>query len=211
MGKSIYLIAFIALVAIFSVTFFSIQLHDNQTFYNINEQLRQIQLESQFETIFFSLDMNNEAYCEARNIQLSLVTSRLEKLNYELLAQKDPFSESYISTKKAFLMTNLLLYYNVIKTNQECGKNIIPVLYFYSEDKSCEVECRTIETQLEKLKIDCPNLRVFAFPYNWSEFEFSKVLEKEFNIEKSGTVIINNKKFDSITDQEELESAVNCN
>ncbi len=211
MGKSIYLIAFIALIAIFSVTFFSIKLHDNQTFYNINEQLRQIQLENQFETIFSSLEGDTEIYCEARNIQLSLITSRLEKLNFELIAQKDPFSESYISTKKSFLMTNLLLYYNVIKSNQDCDNNIIPVIYFYAEDKSCEVECRTIENQLEKLKINCPNLRVFAFPYNWDQFEFSKIIEKEFEVEKAGTIIINDKRFDALTSQQDLINALNCN
>lgn len=211
MGKSIYVIAFIALVAIFFVTIFSVKIYEDQTFYSINEQLRQIQLESQFETIFYDLVDNPNAYCEGRNIQISLSTKRLELLDLELKAQKESFLGNYIPTKKAFLITNLLLYYNVIKTNKECGNSIIPVIYFYAEDNSCDVECRTIENQLEKLKINCPNLRVFAFPYNWDQFEFSKIIEKEFEVEKAGTIIINDKRFDALTSQQDLINALNCN
>jgi len=211
MGKSIYVIAFIALVAIFFVTIFSIKVYEDQTFYNINEQLRQIQLESQFETIFYDLVADSNAYCEGRSIQIALNTKRLEILDVELKAQKESFLGNYIPTKRAFLITNLLLYYNVIKTNKECGDYVVPVIYFYAEDNSCDIECGAIENQLEKLKLTCPEIRVFAFPYNWDQFEFSKIIEKEFDVNKAGTVLINGKKFDSVTPQEELISAVNCN
>ncbi len=211
MGKSIYLIAFVALVAIFFVTIFSIKAYEDQTFYLINEQLRQIQLENQFDLIFSSLNDNPVVYCEARSIQISNNSRRLEQLDLELKSQRESFLGNYVQTKKAFLITNLLLYYNVIKMNEDCGQTIKPIVYFYAEDKSCDVECGAMQNQLEKLKLSCENARVFAFPYNWDQFEFSSVIEKEFDVKKSGTIIIGNKKFEQVTSQEELELALNCN
>lgn len=211
MGKSVYLIAFVALVAIFFVTIFSIKMYEDQVLYNINEQLRQIQLDNQFESIIYDLVENPEVYCEARNIQLSNNSRKLERLDLELKVQRDVFLGNYSQTKRAFLMTNLLLYYNVVKVNNECDENIIPVIYFYSEGKDCEVECGAMENQLENLKNYCDSLRVFAFPFNWEHFEFSRVLEREFGVTKPGTIIINENKFDSVVPQRELENALNCN
>ncbi|MDD3083692.1 MAG: hypothetical protein PHP82_01585 [Candidatus ainarchaeum sp.] len=211
MGKSIFLIAFVALVAIFLVMTFSIKSYEDYTFYSINEELRQIQLENQFESLFYDLIENPNAYCEGRTVQVFLTTKRIELLDLELKAQKESFLGNYVSTKRAFLMTNLLLYYNVVKLNKDCNSSIKPIIYFYAEDNSCDVECGAMENQLEKLKLFCPEIRIFAFPFEWDQFVFSKILEKEFGVEKAGTIIINNQKFDSVVKQELLEQALNYN
>lgn len=211
MGKSIYIVAFVALVAIFFVTIFSIKSYEDQTMYNINEQLRQIHLDNQLESILSDLVDNPEVYCEARKLQFQNNVEMLGTLDRELRAQRESFLGNYIQTKRSFLMTNILVYYNVNKLNKECGEEINPVFYFYSEGKDCEVECGAMEGQLQKLKQDCENVWVFAFPFNWEHFEFSRILEKEFNITKPGTIIINEQKFDRVVDQRELMNALECN
>jgi len=210
MGKSIYLIAFISLFAIFLVTMFFVNAYETQVFSSIDSELRQIQLENQFESLFYDLVDDPNAYCEGRSVQVALTTKRLELLDRELRAQKESFLGDYVPTKKSFLMTNLLLYYNVVKLNNECQSSIKPIIYFYAEDKSCEIECTTIESQLERLKEKCPDVRVFAFPFNWDEFVFSKIIENEFNVKKAGTIIVDGRKFDSIQKQNVLEEALGC-
>ncbi|MDD4251413.1 MAG: hypothetical protein PHX27_04445 [Candidatus ainarchaeum sp.] len=211
MGKSIYVIAFVALVAIFFVTIFFIKSYEDNIFYSINNELRQIQLENQFESLFFDLIDEPSAYCEGREIQVSLSAKRLDLLDVELKAQRESFLGNYIPTKRSFLMTNMILLYSILKLDVDCDSVIKPVIYFYAEDNSCDIECGAMQNQLEQLKVSCPTARIFAFPFQWEEFVFSNIIEKEFDVNKAGTIIINNQKFDSIVKQEILEQALNCN
>jgi hypothetical protein len=212
MGKSIYLIAVIAILAIFLVVTFSMKSYEDQSFYSLNERVRQLQFESGFDSIYSTISKDSNQYCDILNLQMELITESISDLDYDLKQQKESFfSSQYVFVKKAFLMTNLDLYYKTRVAKQNCNLNIEPIVYFYDEGKGCEVECSVMENQLNQIANECSNVRVFAFPYNWGEFKFSSILQKELNVNKFGTIVIGNVLFDSVKDKAELMSEINCN
>ena len=212
MGKSIYVVTLIAMIAIFLVMIFSMKSFEDQAFYSINERVRELQFESNFDSIYSSISKNSDQYCEVIKLQIELLTQKNHNLDKELKLQKSSFfSNQYVFVKKSFLMTNLNWYYKARLAKKDCDLNIEPIVYFYDEGKGCEIDCGVMGNQLNQIGNECKNVRVFAFPYSWSEFRFSEILEKELNIKKAGTIVIGNVLFDSVTDKLDLMNELQCN
>lgn len=211
MGKSIYVIAIIATAAIFLVVLLSLKSMEDQRFYKFNEQVKNITFENELNNAYQSFYDTND-YCLLVDGQLALNSTKLSRLNEELMSYKDSFSQAdYISAKRNFLITNMLLFQITKKAIVDCNVNIKPVLYFYAEDKSCEAECGAMSNQLNTIKAKCPQVRVFAFPYHWPDFDFTSILEKKYDINKAGSLVINNQKIGSLISIEVLSQKLDCN
>ena len=104
----------------------------------------------------------------------------------------------------------MLLLQRTKKAIYDCNLDVKPVVYFYAEDKSCEIECGALETQLEQVKSACPSVRVFAFPYNWPDYSFTSFLERQYSVSKPATLIIGGEKYDSMQSKEVLLKALGC-
>ncbi len=212
MGKSIYIVALIATIAIFAVTFSVVKGFEDARLSQINEEIRQITLENELDKLYseyYSSDTNN--YCYFLNESISSSVERLEKLDYRLNAYRDSMiSTDYAFIKKNFLITNMIMLSRVQRAITDCNLEITPIIYFYAEDKSCELECGAIANQLELIKQDCNSVWVFAFPYNWSEAKFTSILEKQYNVLKPGTLIINGEKLENLQQKEVLEEKISC-
>ncbi|MFA5357322.1 MAG: hypothetical protein WC308_00150 [archaeon] len=212
MGKSVYLIAFVATLAIFSVAFFSVKAFEDARFYQVNEELNQIAFESQLDKVYSELSASDSNYyCYFIEDNIANISDTLSKLELRLKSYKESMvSQEYTVAKKNYLINNLLLYSRVKKAVADCNLDIKPILYFYAEDNSCDVECGAIANQLDQIKQLCPGAGVFAFPYNWPDYKFTSILEKQYNITKAGTIVINDKKFDSLQTNETLLNELRC-
>ena len=213
MGKSVYIVALIATIALFAVIFFSVKAFEDSRFTGLNEQLRQIEFENNLERVYseFRLTDAND-YCVFTNESILDTTKKLADMDYQLNSYKDAMlSTDYTFAKKNFLLTNILLLQRVDSAIKDCNLKIKPIIYFYAEDKSCEVECGTIASQLEQIKSICPSVRVFAFPYNWSDYKFTSFIEHEYDVNKAGTLVIGGKTFSSLQKDSVLIGALDCN
>lgn len=212
MGKSVYLIAFIATLAIFVVAIFSTWFLEEQRLSNINEGLRQIVLENELQNIYFlNKDADLNSYCLSMQSSLTSNIDELSLMEYRLSNYKESlFSTEYSSVKKSYLLTNLLLFEKVSSLEKDCNVNIKPVIYFYAEDKSCEIECAVLADELELVKRECSNIWVFALPYNWHLYPFTSFLEKRYAVTKPATLVVDGNKYESSFSKDELMKLVNC-
>jgi len=209
-GKSLYLVALLATIALFAVIFFTVKSFEDSRFSNLNDSLREIDFENNLARVYSEFkisDANN--YCFFTNESITNTTMQLEDLDYRLTNYRDSLlSTDYVFVKRNFLLANMLLFAQVDSAIKECDLNVKPILYFYAEDKSCDVECGTILGQLDHLKSLHPEIRVFAFPYNWPDYKFTSLLEHEYDVNKAGTLVINGKKFDSLQSDAVLSKAL---
>jgi hypothetical protein len=213
MAKSVYVTAVIATIAILLILFFTVNVSDSNRVAQFNEEIKQISLESDLQSSFADFDSNNsEVFCLVINQGITNLSKRSVSLEKKLLAyMSNSFNtnEFYLA-KRSFLITNMILFRNFQKAKEYCDFNIIPVLFFYAEDSSCSVECGLIGTQLEQLSKECSSFRAFSFPYNWESYEFTKILEVKYDINKAGTLIIGNEKIEGNISYSELKSKLGC-
>ncbi|MDD3159560.1 MAG: hypothetical protein PHQ98_01160 [Candidatus ainarchaeum sp.] len=207
MGKSIYIVALVATITLFSLIFFSINSIETQRFNSIDNDLKNMIFEYQIDQLYSDFNQTDCGYINSSILKKSEI---LQNLNSKLENYKDNFFKSdYYGTKKNLLLVNMFILNLVDKSIVECKSEIKPILYFYSEDDSCTIECESLEVQLDNLKSVYPEIRIFAFPYKFKEFEFTQILEKKYNVTKSGTLVINGKTFDSIQTNETLLKELN--
>ena len=120
------------------------------------------------------------------------------------------FSSDYILLKRNYVITNLILLEKVSAGVNFCGLDIFPIIYFYAEDKSCEIECGALSNQLEQIKSVCPKVWVFSFPYNWPDYSITYFIEKKYNVAKPATIVLNNKVFEYPQRKEDLLKEIGC-
>ncbi|MGI6589989.1 MAG: hypothetical protein ACOX1V_05015 [Candidatus Iainarchaeum sp.] len=213
MAKSVYITAVIATIAILLIVFFSVNVSESSRVSEFNEEIKQISLESNLYSAYEDFDANNsEVFCLVMRQNITNLSDRSTSLEKKLLAYSDNSfntKEFYLS-KRSFLISNMILYRNFQKAKEFCDFNIIPVLFFYSEDSSCEVECGLIGTQLNSLSKTCSSFKAFNFPYNWDAYEFTKILEVKYNVKKSGTLVIGDEVIDHPLKFEELKTKLGC-
>ncbi len=213
MAKSVYVTAVIATIAVLLVLFFTVNLSESNRVYEFNEEIKQISLESSLQSAYEEFDSNNsQVYCLVISQGIDNLSKRSFSLEKKLLAYQDTSfntNEFYLA-KRSFLITNMILYQNFQKAKEYCDFNKIPVLFFYAEDDSCQVECSLIGTQLDQLAKECSSFRTFSFPFNWESYEFTKILEVKYDINKVGTLIIGGEKIVNPLSYAELKSKVGC-
>ena len=213
MAKSVYITAVIATIAILLILFFSVNVSESNRVYEFNEEIKQISLESDLQSAYSDFDSTNlEVYCLVMSQSIDNLSKRSFSLEKKLLAYQDTSfntTEFYLA-KRSFLITNMILYRNFQKAQEFCDVNKTPVLFFYAEDDSCQVECSLMGSQLDLLSKECSSFRAFSFPFNWDSYEFTKILEVKYDINKAGTLIIGGEKITGPLSYAELKSKVGC-
>jgi hypothetical protein len=213
MAKSVYIVAALSAIAILFIVLFSLNLEDSSRIAQLNEEIKQISLESQLQNVYADFDENNaEVYCLVVNQGINSLSRRSAELDKTLRNYKEASfnTNEFISVKRSFLITNMILLKNLENAKKYCGLKTKQVIFFYAEDRSCEVECGVIGSQLEKLSQDCNSFKNFNFPYAWDYYEFTKILEVKFGVKKAGTLIIDGQKFDSLLQFDELKDKLGC-
>jgi len=213
MAKSVYLAAVIATIAIILIVLFSVKISDDSKISQINEEIKQISLESELQSAYENFDVNNKAvYCTVLEQNIKSTSKRLSELEKTLQTYKNNSfnSDEFFYAKRSYLITSMVLFRNFEKAKTSCDLNTKTVLFFYAEDKSCEVECGIIGSQLNELSKNCKSFRDFHFPYNWSSYDFTRILEVKYDINKPGTLVIDGNRVDSVLPMADLSKRLGC-
>ncbi len=213
MAKSVYVTALIATIAIILVILLSVRITEDGRLNQINEEVKQISLESELQSAYEDFDTNNKAvYCTVLEQNIKSTSNRLSDLEKTLQTFKSNSfnTDDFYFAKRSYLITSMVLYRNLQKAKEACDFNITTVLFFYSEDRSCEVECGLIGTELNQLSKTCKSFRDFHFPYNWESYDFTKILEVKYDVNQAGTLVIDGKTFYSAMTISELSKELGC-
>ncbi|MFA6064670.1 MAG: hypothetical protein WCW44_00275 [archaeon] len=213
MAKSVYVTALIATIAIVLVVLLSVRITEDGRLNQINEEVKQISLESELQSAYEDFDTNNKAvYCTVLEQNIKSTSNRLSALEKTLQNFKSNSfsSDDFYFAKRSYLITSMVLFRNFQKAQVSCDLNMKTVLFFYAEDKSCEFECGLIGTQLNELSKTCKSFRDFHFPYNWESYDFTKILEVKYDVNKAGTLVIDGQTFYSAMSINELSKKLGC-
>jgi hypothetical protein len=214
MAKSVYLAAMVATIAIVLVILSSVQGAEEMRIRQINEEIKQVSLESELQAAYENFDTNNkQVYCTVVEQNIKSTSNRLSQLEKDLQSFKSNSfnSDDFYFAKRSYLITSMVLYRNVEKAKKSCDLNTSTVLFFYAEDNSCEVSCGIIGSQLNELSKTCKSFRDFHFPYNWPSYDFTKILEVKYDVNMPGTLVIDGNVVDGILSMKELEKRLGCN
>jgi len=213
MGKGVYVVAVLATAAIIAVLFFSVSAAENDKAAQFNAEISQFALENELQSAYADFDTNNRSvYCTVIGQGIDSLSKRADVLEKQLTTfeKNSVNTQEFYQVKRNYLITNMVLYSSFLKAKEYCDLNTKAVLFFYAEDNSCAVECGVIGSQLFSLR-NCGTFRAFNFPYNWSQYEFTKILEVKYGITGAGTLVIDNNKYEHLLDANKLTNLLGCN
>ena len=213
MAKSNYIVALIVTVAILLLVFFYIKGLEDSKFNELNKELDTIVLENTLFSAYSDFDLENkDAYCAVVSQGISNLSKRASSLEQRLAGYKESSfnSEEFILTKRNYLMANMFLYKSYAAAKDRCDLNTKLVLFFYAEDNSCGSDCGVIGTQLFALAQNCSSFKNFNFPYNSPLYEFTKIIEAKYGVDKSATYVIDGKKYVGAMNNSEFSSLLGC-
>ncbi|MFA6269294.1 MAG: hypothetical protein WCW13_01975 [archaeon] len=214
MAKSVYLATVIATIAIVVMLLLWVQTAEENKIGQMNVEIKQISLESQLQSAYEDFDTNNKlVYCTVIEQNIKNTSTRLSELEKDLQSYKSNSfnSPDFYYAKRSYLITSMILFRNFEKAKISCDLNTHTVLFFYSEDKSCEVECGVMGAQLNELSKTCKSFRDFHFPFNWPTYDFTKILEVKYDVNKAGTLVIDGNILDKVVSMDFLKKKLDCN
>jgi hypothetical protein len=212
MGKSVYVVGIIATIAVIALAVFSIKYYEDSRIANFNKELNDVYFEQELDKVYEEYLKNDpENYCYLLEESISNTAQRLYRLGRIISQYKNSvFRDEYVNAKRNYMVTNLNSLSKTQKAIQDCNFDVKPIIYFYSEDGSCGVPCDATLNMIEQLKVECEDVWVFAFTQGWEEFEFTKIIEKKYDVKQPGILIINDKKFEYPQTKEALKKELGC-
>jgi hypothetical protein len=210
MSKSIYLIAFLLTLMVFAGVFLLARDEDSKKIETIYDHLL-----DQQQTMIYINAVDNTAAGSCDRL-IPLVRDQLNQVytSYSDIEKFDMYglrleSREYDRLKRQYLIASMNLYQTLQKYQNICDFNISPVLYFWPDNADCPT-CATFVYQLEEIKKDCPNVRVFAFPSNPANFEPVTLLQDRYRITASPVLVMGKTVVSDIRDTAELKKILEC-
>ncbi|MCX6768039.1 MAG: hypothetical protein NTY90_04925 [Candidatus Micrarchaeota archaeon] len=212
---SVYVKALFLTLLFFAANFFLIKYLDDTRADSVSSQLATIDEEMQSSRILLFYIQTANA---TRDACPALEAKTMEQLNniYGLARQLEEVRHTSILSsteqiKRKYILTNSELWLYVTQLQKYCSDapaGITPILYFYPDKRDC-VECRAQAEVLDKVRDQCVNVRIFAFPTDL-EIGVLPTLMKKYGIEKTPSLVINEKKIEGIVTEEIIRSLVPC-
>jgi hypothetical protein len=211
MVKGIVFSAAISTIAIILIAFFVINFVELSRINSINESVLEIYLDNQLLDLYENNGDFSSAYCDIIFDNISSTNKLLSKMEHRLAVFEGDlrFSQSYVSAKKNYLITNLLLFEKVEKFSERCDFNVPLLIYFYSEEGECGPKCNAIVGQLDSINGNC-NYWGFSFPFRSENYLFTQLIEEKFDVNSFGTLVINGETFGELLQRDELLEKLNC-
>ena len=182
-----YILVFILTGFIFGLGFWLSSDLDRLKLSQVNNLRQDLQLDVLSAETQFSLLSAN--VCQ--HIDSSVLTSELysmgQRLGYmeEALGSNNP---TVIRLKKQYSLLEIKQWQLAKKAQEQCGSQLIPILYFYSNHTDCP-SCNQQGYVLTYLRSKYPFLRVYSFDYNL-DLSALQTLKALYAIKKELPIII---------------------
>ena len=174
---------------------------------NMEQEVRYLSLQMQYLYLNSFSSYNN---CPILTTALKATVEDLSNSLGEVISYEEENKAS--DKRKDLVMRRYFLdnirYWMLVKESQEkCQMEIVTILYFYSEDcPSCPSQ-GTILTYFKTLFGE----QVLVFPINlrYQESEpMIDIITSQFEVTKYPTLVINDKKYEGVMDQEQLQQII---
>ncbi len=141
----------------------------------------------------------DEIGCKFLVSDLSRINSNLEYFLSRLPQKLESYEKygtdpNYQEIKRAYMLVSLKVWLLSLATKQKCGKDIMPILYFYS--KNCE-DCIAQGNALDTVRGNFSNVAVFTIDSDLNE-TIIKVIKEAYNITHTPSLIIGDKTYSGL-------------
>ena len=211
-SKEKYVIAGIITFLIFSLGLtLGLVLEDQR--YNIVEGINEEQevkyLSLQLQYLYLN-SFSNYDNCPILSATLQTTISDLSDSLGEVIAfeEEDAVStERKLLVQRRYVLDNLRYWLLARESNQKCDLDIVPILYFYTEDcPSCPTQ-GTILTYYKNIFGD----RVLVFPINLDlrgKEPMVDIAMSQFGVEKFPTLVIDNKRYEGVVKKDQMRDII---
>ena len=175
---------------------------------NKDQEIRYLSLQLQYLYLSSFSNYNN---CPILSTTLKETIADLSDSLGEVIAYQE--EENGISSKekvivqRQYILDNLRYWLLARESKQKCDLDIVPILYFYTEEcPSCPNQ-GTILSHFKNIFGD----KVLIFPINLDLREEEPMVEivmNQFNISRYPSLIVNNKKYEGVVKQEQMQSII---
>ncbi len=207
-----YIIAGIITFLIFSLgLMLGLVLEDKR--YNLVEEINQgqevkslsLQLQYLYLTTFSSYDNCPTLSTTLKEAITDLSNSLSDVVAYE--EENKASTQRKIIIQRRYILDNIRYWLLARESKQRCNLDIVPILYFYTEDcGSCPLQ-GTILTYFKSTFGD----KLLVFPLNLDlrdEEPMIEIIISQFNVTKYPTLIVDNKKYEGVISQDKLQPII---
>ena len=114
--------------------------------------------------------------------------------------------EDVLRLKEQYSLIEIRHWLYIRQTNEECGTNNKPILYFYSNEGDCP-DCEEQGMVLSYLRKKYPDIRVYSFDMNIDNSAIQTVQEI-YNVQSAPTIIIGYQVFPQAMSRYDMELAL---
>ncbi len=135
------------------------------------------------------------------------LTEELYELAEKLSYLESDFGEDdprVLSLKEQYSLLELKHWLFIERTNKECGRNLLPVLYFYSNKGDCP-KCEEQGYILTYIRKKYSNVRVYSFDINIDNPALNTV-KKIYDIEYAPSIIVKSTVYPQFMPLKSLEN-----
>ncbi|RME78608.1 hypothetical protein D6774_00555 [Candidatus Woesearchaeota archaeon] len=132
--------------------------------------------------------------------ELFEIGSRLDFME----SQRGPKDPQVIELKEFYHLLEIRHWLLMRQVKEQCSTNTDLILYFYSNEGDCD-KCSEQGTILTYLHRTRPDISIYSFDINIDNPALT-ALKELFKVRSTPTLIVNDKKFESFTSLEELQS-----
>ncbi len=174
---------------------------------NMNQDINYLSLQMQY---LFLTSFSNLDNCPMISATLRAAVKDLEESLSEVIAYEEeqdvPESRREIVMRR-YALDNLRYWLLSLESKQKCNLDIVPIMYFYSTNcPSCPNQGTVLTFFKNKF-----GEKVLVFPINTELKQQEPMIEiimSQFNINKLPTIIVNNKKYEGVVGQDQLQQII---
>ncbi|MBU4502479.1 MAG: hypothetical protein KKA79_07820 [Nanoarchaeota archaeon] len=162
----------------------------------------------QVQYLFLTSSLETEKSCLAAAVTLEENVNLLEVLGNKLTKyirdQVLTDEPGFRLLKREYTLAELRYWLFAEKFKEACDSDTVTILYFYSSDNTCS-SCETQGVILDYLKgMFKDKLLNFALDSDFTGEPMINIIKNTYNITKTPTLIINNKKYEGFYSKEEI-------
>ncbi|HIG93368.1 MAG: hypothetical protein QT02_C0011G0031 [archaeon GW2011_AR9] len=211
-SKDKYIIAGVITLLIFSLGISLGFIFENQRYallgdINQEQEVKYLSLQLQYLYLNYFSSYNN---CPTLTTTLKETIKDLSDSLSEVIAfeeQNKVSSSQHQVVQRRYVLDNLRYWLLAKESKQKCDMNIVPILYFYTQECS---SCPNQGTVLSYFK-SVFGEQVLVFPINLDLRQEEPMVEiaiSQFNITKYPTIVVDNTKYEGVVKEDQLKEII---
>ena len=174
---------------------------------NMNQDINYLSLQMQY---LFLTSFSNLDNCPMISATLKAAVTDLEESLSEVIAYEEEqttMDSRRTAIMRRYALDNLRYWLLSLESKKKCELDIVPIIYFYSTECSSCPNQGTVLTFFKKKFGE----QVLVFPINVdlkNQEPMIEIVMSQFEINKFPTLVIDNKKYEGVVGQEQLQGII---